>query len=514
MKPRFILVLLLLMALMLISGFIVNVIAQEGEDEPGGFWSFEEGDIGVISVETAELKTEPRNFCQTLMVLEINQEVFIDDYNENWYYIITENGEEGWINKELVNNYNSVSTTSSDDLNVGDSSTAGAMGLQDFDEEEKSETLEEYDMFMMTEEVDESPEEEIGKEFKVSDLSGFTYMIFDEYVESVENADFDLIDGINSMTAQYTINPYEAFPDFREEGQLGEFVPYQLDDVSYHPSTDAEQAYHMKQEYQDILLRRGLKEEEKYYIGVSAVLEMLTEYNIYYDEELTQYVNQIGQTIAMASNKPTTYKGYRFIVLDEDKELSFSTPSGHVFISKGLIKSLESEDELAGILAVEVASIAREVLLDTISDELMDKVFAVFANMVAESNELEKGIEKKETYFALLSDNMGDITNIYQQIIDEVVNGVENMIAGKRNLNAKKAAVVSMYYAGYNPHALLETGMNGSSVYPFEEGRAFVGDYSESESPIKVFIEDLGIETPSISKGRTSRFASYKSNID
>lgn len=511
MKPRFIFISSLLVALMLISGFIVNVLAQEGEDEPGGFWSFEEGDIGVISVETAELKTEPRNFCQTVMVLEINQEVFIDDYNENWYYIITENGEEGWINKELVNNYNSVSTTSSDDLNVGDSSTAGAMGLQDIDEEEK---VEEYDSFMITMETEVEPEEDLGKEFKVSDLSGFTYMIFNEYVESVENADFNLIDEINSMTAQYTINPYEAFPDFREEGQLGEFVPYRLDDVSYHPSTDAKQAYQMKLEYQDILLRRGLKEEEKYYIGVSALLEMLTEYNIYYEEELTRYVNQIGQTIAMASNKPTTYKGYRFIVLDEDEELSFSTPSGHVFISKGLIKSLESEDELAGILAVEVANIAQEGLLDSISDELIDKAFAVFANMVAESNELEKGIEKKETYFALLSDNMGEITNIYQQIVDEVVNGVENMIAGKRNLNAKKTAVVSMYYAGYNPYALLETGMAGSSVYPFEEGRAFVGDYSESESPIKVFIEDLGIETPSISEGRTSRFASYKSNID
>ena len=56
---------------------------------------------------------------------------------------------------------------------------------------------------------------------------------------------------------------------------------------------------------------------------------------------------------------PTPLKGYRyrFRVVDADEINAFAVPTGHIFVTRGLVESLETEDELAAILAHEIAHV-------------------------------------------------------------------------------------------------------------------------------------------------------------
>lgn len=70
---------------------------------------------------------------------------------------------------------------------------------------------------------------------------------------------------------------------------------------------------------------------------------------------LNEYVNNLGQKIL--SGLPPQPFSYRFYVVKNDVYNAFATPAGHIFIYSGLIEAMETEEELAGILAHEIAHV-------------------------------------------------------------------------------------------------------------------------------------------------------------
>ena len=71
------------------------------------------------------------------------------------------------------------------------------------------------------------------------------------------------------------------------------------------------------------------------------------------DPEIVDLVNTMGNRIA--NSLPGKLFNYHFYVVQDDNFNAFATPSGHIFIHSGLIEQIESEEELAGILAHEIA---------------------------------------------------------------------------------------------------------------------------------------------------------------
>jgi len=69
-----------------------------------------------------------------------------------------------------------------------------------------------------------------------------------------------------------------------------------------------------------------------------------------------RYLNLVGNTIALRAEG-----GYRwrFGLLKTDSVNAFATPGGFVMVTAGLVKQLQSEDELAFVLAHEVAHVVR-----------------------------------------------------------------------------------------------------------------------------------------------------------
>ncbi len=74
----------------------------------------------------------------------------------------------------------------------------------------------------------------------------------------------------------------------------------------------------------------------------------------YPDREVQEYVSKLGREIA----KHTPRKlDYRFYVVNTGVVNAFALPGGFIFVNRGLILTLDEEDELAGVLAHELAHV-------------------------------------------------------------------------------------------------------------------------------------------------------------
>lgn len=73
------------------------------------------------------------------------------------------------------------------------------------------------------------------------------------------------------------------------------------------------------------------------------------------DGEITDYVASVGQRVAEASHRPDL--DYTFTVIDSPEINAFALPGGYIYINRGLLAYLNSEDELAAVLAHEIGHV-------------------------------------------------------------------------------------------------------------------------------------------------------------
>ncbi len=74
-------------------------------------------------------------------------------------------------------------------------------------------------------------------------------------------------------------------------------------------------------------------------------------------QDLQRYLNLVGGHLAAHAD---TSRTWRFGVLDTDAVNAFAAPGGVVLVTAGLLRQLSSEDELAAVLAHEIAHVTRE----------------------------------------------------------------------------------------------------------------------------------------------------------
>ncbi|MEM9052393.1 MAG: M48 family metalloprotease [Bacteroidota bacterium] len=77
-----------------------------------------------------------------------------------------------------------------------------------------------------------------------------------------------------------------------------------------------------------------------------------TTIGVYENKELTAYIKAVGDKLTEQMDKPL-FK-YKYTILATPEPNSFSIPGGHLYITTGMFPFLESEDELACIMAHEI----------------------------------------------------------------------------------------------------------------------------------------------------------------
>ncbi|RZM82233.1 M48 family metallopeptidase [Leptolyngbya iicbica] len=73
------------------------------------------------------------------------------------------------------------------------------------------------------------------------------------------------------------------------------------------------------------------------------------------DVPVSQYINEIGQRLAMVSDRNQI--PYTFQIVADDSINAFATSGGFVYLNTGLIKAANNEAELAGVVAHEIGHI-------------------------------------------------------------------------------------------------------------------------------------------------------------
>jgi len=89
--------------------------------------------------------------------------------------------------------------------------------------------------------------------------------------------------------------------------------------------------------------------------SIAQSIEKSKETKLDPDPLMTERVNEVGQKIASVSDRKEVE--YVFRVIDKDDVNAFALPGGYVFVFKGLVDKISNDDELAAVIAHEMAHV-------------------------------------------------------------------------------------------------------------------------------------------------------------
>ena len=109
-------------------------------------------------------------------------------------------------------------------------------------------------------------------------------------------------------------------------------------------------------------------EAEEVELGLAISNRIRARYGVAQDPEVTRYMSLVGATVAQKSGRPSI--PWRWIVLDSDVVNAFAAPGGYVHVTRGALAVIESEAELAGVLAHEAAHVTRKHTLKALQKSM------------------------------------------------------------------------------------------------------------------------------------------------
>lgn len=105
--------------------------------------------------------------------------------------------------------------------------------------------------------------------------------------------------------------------------------------------------------------------EEESSIGQAIALQVVARYGGTVDDpQLIRYVNLVGRAVANTCDRPDI--PYRVAILNHDSINAFAAPAGYIFVTRGLLKQVQNEAELAAVLGHEIAHVSQKHILDVI----------------------------------------------------------------------------------------------------------------------------------------------------
>ena len=179
-------------------------------------------------------------------------------------------------------------------------------------------------------------------------------------------------------------------------------------------------------------LLRDTSEQEEIRIGRQLAGNLLGAAPLVKDDALQGYVNRVGRWVASQSDRPELK--WHFGVLDADSINAFALPGGYVFITRGLLRALASEAELAAVLGHEIGHVAMKHHL---------KILKQTQGMDLASSLLGQQVNRGGLQGAALQTVLGKGAEALARGLDK-----------DAEYEADRLAVVFATRAGYDPYAM------------------------------------------------------------
>ncbi len=91
-------------------------------------------------------------------------------------------------------------------------------------------------------------------------------------------------------------------------------------------------------------------------MGESAARQLEEQVGIYHSEQYNSYINNLGQRMAAYSDRPNL--DYQFKILDSFMVNALALPGGFVYVTRGLLKNVDNEAQLAAVIGHELGHIS------------------------------------------------------------------------------------------------------------------------------------------------------------
>ncbi len=185
---------------------------------------------------------------------------------------------------------------------------------------------------------------------------------------------------------------------------------------------------------------KSLSDEQEYYVGRGVSAMVLARHKAHPNQSLQLYVNRVGRAVANYSDRPETFGGYHFLVLNTPEINAVSAPGGFVFVTSGFIKLLPDEDALAAVLAHEVAHVVKGHGVKAISRSNLTGALLLIGQSAAASSD--------NIALQQLSSTFGDsINDVFETLMDKGY-------SRSQEYDADEYAADLLTASGYNAAAL------------------------------------------------------------
>jgi predicted Zn-dependent protease len=203
--------------------------------------------------------------------------------------------------------------------------------------------------------------------------------------------------------------------------------------------------------------RKDLTPENEYWTGRSVATNLLARHDYKYKdgdalrsgrlEGMTAYVSAVGGVLAASAletrrdgDRPAPIAGWHFVIVESDTINAFAAPGGWVFVTTAAVEAASNEDELAAVIAHEIAHVARGHALGSIKKGRWAGVA---------KTALDSSVELDEKA-------LGDLTKVFEGAMDDMIDGI--LVKGyskDTEYEADKIGIAIMAHAGYDPQAFV-----------------------------------------------------------
>jgi beta-barrel assembly-enhancing protease len=182
--------------------------------------------------------------------------------------------------------------------------------------------------------------------------------------------------------------------------------------------------------------------QQEYYIGRSIGAVILEKYPADTDDAANQYLNQVGQTLARASDMPETFAGYHFLIQNSQEINALAAPGGLIFVTRGILDCCPHETAVAAVLAHEIGHVQAKHGLRAIKKSRITNALVTI------------GVEGAKTFG---TQELADLTQEFEGSIDDISQTLINSGYSRSfESEADRAAITLLRRVGYSPAGLVD----------------------------------------------------------